>query len=463
MPADDDTADALESLRRLSAEHSARRDDGHVLDPAAQSSLALAIVEARRSWNLEDERALGLPGTADASDWGGTVARCLDRMDAALVVDAWLRQVERGEPLSHRLARDAVSRALARLVEVAPFALRLEVVLRGGDAAARGVIVVAMRLRDTPVPVEWIQVLLRILVDPAVFRDVAEDVVGIAGFIARRDPRVASLIATRARFDRARRADQAWDTPRDAQTVVSSEAIAEAVRASGCAALAPTAMLELERPMRPAAHWARALVAVAGDDGARYLDRMRGRRGWSTLHGAAPAVPYGPLEGLTDRLADVRGAALEALAGAPRDEHLQALLLAAELDRFIARQIDREAWSLPISSRWLPSFRACADANRPIDRVLARPDSRGDLFVEQLQVMRVEQLFEQLLSSDAARSVFAVSQILTPALSELAAIGVEEFARRLAPPAPLSVEERAALEAQEAEVAAGAEVFSAAR
>ncbi len=205
--------------------------------------------------------------------------------------------------------------------------------------------------------------------------------------------------------------------------------------------------------MRPAAHWARALVAVAGDDGRRYLDRMRGRPGWSALLGAAPAAPDGPLEGLTDPLADVRRASLEALAGAPRDEHLQALLLAAELDRFIARQVDRRSWSLPISHRWFPLLRACADANRPIDRVLARADSRGDLFVEQLQVMRVEQLFEQLLSGGAARSTFAVPQVLTPMLRDLAAIGVEAFARRLALPVLLSADERAALEAREAELA----------
>ncbi len=113
MPPDDDTADALTSIRGLTAEHVAAIDDPGPapLDPAAQVALALTIVEETRAVApVEDERALGLPATADASDWQATVARCVDDMDAALVVDAWLRQVE----LRRRSPPPAGARSAAR-------------------------------------------------------------------------------------------------------------------------------------------------------------------------------------------------------------------------------------------------------------------------------------------------------------------------------------------------------------
>ena len=462
MAPDDDTAAALVALRGLGTERAA--DEAAELaaipgSPAEQAALALAILEDQRPRSVEDRRTLGLPRAAAPGAWLSTVERRLGELDDATVIDQWLIRVERGASLRRRVVAAVAIAALARPPSLTPWLDRLDRVLRGSAGGARSVILEAMQQRTAPVDPGMLAVLRRILGDPAILRDVAEDAVRIASACARRAPDAAALIAARARSDRGQRlAEAVSSTPRDQRTAISSAALAEAIHASGCPGLAATVLLELERPYERA-RWAQALLAIAGDAGARYLARMRGRPGWSALAGTAPEPPADPLEGLTSPLADVRRAALEALASAPRSAHLQAFLLAAELDRHVMRRIYRMSWQRLTPVPWIPLLGAHTGVSQPTDALLAHPAAGLHVLGDQLAVLRADQLLDQLLDANAARAPMGVPQELTPALRTLADEGVEAFATRLATP-PLSDEERAGLEAEEAELAGTGDAWS---
>ncbi|HWU88011.1 MAG TPA: hypothetical protein VN253_12080 [Kofleriaceae bacterium] len=450
---EDSTEEALEVLRGLPAQRladqEAERSAVQGTKPE-QAALALAILGERRPWNIDDRRTLGLSRAADEGAWLATVERRLGELDPDVVVDRWLVAVE-AHPNLHVLP--AVAAALGRLPSLAPFADRLEHLLRAASRWPQHLVRDALVESSVTIDAAALGLLHRILVDPVLPGDRAAAALLIAGAFARRAPEAAALIAERVRADRSQvLRDADARLPIDQHVAISTSILAEAVHASGCPSLSATVLLELERGY-DRARWAKALLAIAGDAGARYLARMRGRPGWSALAGTPPEVPADPLEGLTSPLADVRRAALVALAEAPRPDHLQAFLLGAELDRYTMRTIYRTSWQGLTPIPWLPLLRAHAGTWRPTDSFLAHTAPGTSLLREQIAVMRADLLLDELLDANSARTEMAVPQALTPALRELAEEGVEAFVPRVATP-PLSAEERAALEAEEAELAA---------
>ena len=455
MDPEDETAAALAALRGLDAERAADEDAERAATPGSaseQAVLALTILGERRPWHVEDRRTLGLARAADDEGWPDAVERRLRELDDAAVIDGWLALADRDASPRRPTLRTLVATALARTTDLAPFLHRLDALLRRPSPAATDVMIEAATCGAAGLAPDVIELLHGILRDPEVRREVAEHAVLIAGAGARCSRRAAALIAERARADRARRLGEAEaNLPIERCTTVSSSTLAEAVRTSGCALLTATALLELERAA-DRAPWARALLAIAPDAGAQYLARMRGRPGWSALAGAPPERPGDPLTGLTSPLADVRRAALEALSRAPRPEHLQAFLLGAELDRFVTDRMYRTPWRRLTPTPWLPLLIAHATGATTLDSVLANPPRRRTLLLEQLAVLRADQLLDQLLDGHAARAAMPVAQELSPALRELAEHGVEACANQIAVP-PLPAEDRAALELEEAELA----------
>jgi hypothetical protein len=457
MSPDDDTpAAVLAALRGLGAQRVEDEAAERAAVPGSQveqAGLAIDILEHKRSWTSDDRRTLGLPREADAGDWLATVARRLGELDHAAVVDRWLAAVEAG---TGRTTLAAAAAALGRLPSLSPFARRLDQVLRAAPTQVRSLVRRALIASTVPVDAAALELMRRILADPGIPREVAADAVHVAGAFASRSPLAAALITARARADRTQSIVDALSPLPLEQRVAASRAVpsavlADAVRASACAALAPTAQLELEDCVSSIARgqWAAALLAVAGDAGARYLARMRGRPGWSTLGRDTPEVPAEPLDALTSALADARRAALEALADAPHVEKLQAFLLGAALDRHVTRHIYRMSWRRLDPTRWLSLLAAHAVTPKRIDRSIV---PGGSEFQDQLAVMRSNQLLDELLDAGAASASISAPQQLTPALRDLAVEGIETYAARLAV-APLSAGERAALERAEAELA----------
>jgi len=160
--------------------------------------------------------------------------------------------------------------------------------------------------------------------------------------------------------------------------------------------------------------------------GGRHLDRK-------DPAGLDLPPPPTPLEAVTSPVADLRRRALDNLARQPRAEHLLALLLAAELDRHIALDVDRGRWEPPDTGRWLP--------------LLVTPTGSRRRFSVTSQPL------VELLDARAFERDLAVPQRLTPDLEELRAVGAAAFATRIAAPVRLSDDERARLEAAEAALA----------
>jgi hypothetical protein len=434
---------------------------------AATAARALAILAGGRDWP-RDRDALGLPhGYISRKDEKAIIERRLGELGDAAVIDGWLVLVERDKAPHSTDVQTLVSVVVARQTSLAPFLARIDRALRRAYHLARDVLVEAGTLATAADPA-LIEVLRGILCDLDQLSNVAEATVRVAGAEvtvlvagawARLDPRAAGLVAARARIDRLRRRREFKARIPSAQmTTVSNLTLAEVVRTSRCAALASTAMFELERGSSLEL-WAPALLAIAGAEGMRYLTRMRGRPGWSALGGEAPEVPADPLEGLTSPLADVRWAALEALSEEPRIEHVQAFLLAAELDRFATRRIYRQRWFEHRNRLigWMGLLRVLAEqpslADELIDAAIHHRQPSSARFFGALGALIDGPALNQLLDANVARTVKLDRQELTPALRELAEQGVEAFAQKIVV-RPLSDDERAALEAEEAELAA---------
>ncbi|MGN6104146.1 MAG: hypothetical protein ACTHU0_03510 [Kofleriaceae bacterium] len=397
--------------------------------------------------------------------------RRLDELDGVVVFEAWLTAVEADAGWR---SMDAAVAALSRSGGISASAPRVRRLLCDAPASSRQRICDALiaATGDAGMPIDGplLQLVRSILVDPATARAPASDVVMLAGALARRAPAAAAILAERIRADRVQqRADAHSPLPLEqrvaAARAVSSSTHVAAVTRSGCPALAPIALLELEDCTyeHDLERWARALLAVAGEAGAAYLARMRGRPGWSALLGEAPVLPAAPLLGLLSSIADVRRRSLEALAASPRPEHLQALLLAAELDRHVMRSVLRRSWRQIEPTGWLRILLEYTGSTsdmealaRPaLDRVLMRlPRGLSD-FGDSLLATRPRMLLEDLIDAGAPRAAMPTPQQLTPELVELAEVGVEAYATRLLVTG-LTAEDRASLEQEEAELAASA-------
>lgn len=279
-------------------------------------------------------------------------------------------------------------------------------------------------------------------------REVAESALLVAAVLG-----APALIAARARRDRTQRIADAMSALPLVERVaaaraVSTDVLAEAVVLAHDPVLAATAKLELERCHHTVdrERWARALIAADPAGGEAYLARMRGRPGWGTVVGELPPPALDPLDDLLSPLADVRRRALDALAAAPHAERLQALLLAAELDRDLMRELYKQSWRSLQATAWLPVLAAHGDM-RPMDRVLG-----GD---SQLAALRADQWIDELVASGVGRAALPVPQQLSAGLRELAARGVADYGAQLAVPPP-SDQELVDLDAEEAEIASQA-------
>lgn len=471
---EDDTPAALAAIRGLAAEREAdeiAERETRPDPPPAQAARAIAILESQRRWTIEDRRALGLTRSADEGDWSATVRRRMDELDGVVVFEAWLTAVEADAGWR---SMDAAVAALLRSGGISASAPRVRRLLCEAPSSSRQRICDALiaATGDAGMPIDrpLLQLVRSILVDPETAREPASSVVMLAGALARRAPAAAAILAERIRADRVQqRADANSPLPLEqrvaAARAVSSSTHVAAVTRSGCPALAPIALLELEDCTyeHDLERWARALLAVAGEAGAAYLARMRDRPGWSALLGEAPVLPAAPLLGLLSPIADVRRRSLEALAASPRPEHLQALLLAAELDRHVTRKVLRRSWRQIEPGRWppwmFPLARSTpglsADFVRSYEHLYHRlPRDIGGFFGALLDT-NARFLLEDLIDAGAPRAAMPTPQQLTPELVELAEVGVEAYATRLLVTG-LTAEERAAIEQEEAELAASA-------
>ena len=172
------------------------------------------------------------------------------------------------------------------------------------------------------------------------------------------------------------------------------------------------------------------------------------------------------IEGVTAESADLRAAAISNLITLPRPEHLLALLLALDLDRFLAQEFYGERYWQPDNlDPWLPSFlelqrilRTAARENRDIEgRVpalgaLGRDFERGRPTSFELAGLATK-LLDLFLAERVLYRTVPVTQILTPALEELLAIGPARFAERIPRPGGLTAEERVQLDAAEVDLA----------
>ncbi|CAN5327380.1 hypothetical protein BH09MYX1_BH09MYX1_65410 [soil metagenome] len=243
--------------------------------------------------------------------------------------------------------------------------------------------------------------------------DTATAALQSAGALAVREPVIAAMIAERVRADHGQWRHEVHLPLSAPRTTIDWAVAARAVERAACMSLAPSAMLELEERGGADPCWASALVATAGDHGKAHLARMRSRPRWSAL---SPTPPSVGLDALVSPIADVRAVALNALATAPRREHLRALLLAMELDRHIIRDVLRAQWTRPRSAAWL-SILATHPAATRLDRRLARlPPGAFDF-----AATRSEFLLVDLFEAGAERLPLAVHQELTPSLRELEA------------------------------------------
>ncbi|NVB80946.1 MAG: hypothetical protein HOV81_21290 [Kofleriaceae bacterium] len=221
-------------------------------------------------------------------------------------------------------------------------------------------------------------------------------------------------------------------------------------------------LLDLEEFRADRPRLANALLAVSGEAGRAHLLRMRGRPGWSELLPPTEPMPEG-LDALVSPIADTRRHALAELAREPRPERLRALLLATELDRYVIRDVLRDAWTTVTPTAWFPLLVAHGPASE-LDRKLAGdPDVPGYDSPRSLAVARIlqlhgraERLLVEVVEAGAARAPMNVEQELTPALRELEAIGTAAFAAKHMPDPRLTADELEILDAAEAELAASA-------
>lgn len=467
MDPEDDPLAAIRGLAAARVADELAEQSAQPGSPAEQARLAIEVLETRRPWSVEDRRVLGLPREADDEPWHEVVERRLREIDPVVVAECWLAALETelgqgfGSAAKSAFGRRtlaAATSAFGRLTSFSPMAASVRRAFFSGPSALR---LLRAALSTAPVDAALVDILREALA-PEAPREVAESALLLTGSFAHRAPELVPMIARRARFDRGQRFAEAQSAlPLDeriaAARAASSAVLAEAIAASGAPALAPTALIELEGATSSLERdrWARTLVAVAGDAGTRYVERMRGRPGWSELLGSAPERAPDPLDDLLSPLADLRRAALETLAATPRPERLLALLLAAELDRYITRHIYRSSWSALQPRAWLPLLATVSASSKPIDRDLTRVELHDNVLYEQLTIMRAGFLLDELIDAGAARAPMPVAQELTPALRELAAQGPAAYAAAIATP-PLTAEERAELDRDEAEVAASA-------
>jgi hypothetical protein len=451
---DDDTRSVLASLRALPAERAADEAAelaaGHE-SHAAQAVRAIAILEDRRAWSVEDRRALGLPSSVGADRWLAAVRGRLAELDPGAVLDAWFDVVAAGEGCR---TVPVAAEALGRVTTIAPLAERLRSILRDSpEETVRGARD-ALVASQVPIDATLLRLVRGLLVDPASSRETATAAIVVAGELARREPAAAAMIAERVRADRPQWRMDVYRPPSATGRTVDSEAAARAVERSGCASLAATALLELEERGSADSRWATALVAVAGDDGRAHLARMRGRPRWSGL--SPPPAPHAVgLDALVSPIADVRRSALDAMAAAPRPEHLRALLLGTELDRHVVRDVLRLQWTRSQPTEWL-SILSAHDAATRLDRRLAGIPRGLDEFVDAVAATRAVHLLLELIDTGAARSPMSIAQELTPALRELEANGAAAFAAWHIPDPRLTAAELASLDNAEAELAASA-------
>lgn len=270
------------------------------------------------------------------------------------------------------------------------------------------------------------------------------------------------MIAERARIDRARWRQEALLPLTAPNRTADPATLAEAVERSGCAALAASAILELEESRSSLERWAKALLAVAGEAGRAHLVRMRGRPGWSELVPASEPAPEG-LDALVSPIADNRRRALAALAREARPERLRALLLATELDRHVVRNVLGDSWTCVRPTAWFPLLVAQGPASELDRKLVGDPtvppyDSPESLAIAQRLLVhgRAENLLVELGEAGAARAPMKVEQELTPTLRELEALGAEAFAAKHMPDPRLTADELSVLDAAEAELATSA-------
>ncbi len=297
-----------------------------------------------------------------------------------------------------------------------------------------------------------VHMLRAIVDDDEASRHVAEDALRVAAPIATRSQAAAVMIATRIRRDRSQRiADALSALPLDervaAARAVASHALADIVATARCTRLYASAALELESARTDREPWARALLACDPAPARVYLDRMRNRPGWGRVLGELPPPALDPLVDLTSPIADVRRRALDTLSRAPRRDHVQALLLATELDMYVTREIEKSSWPTLQAPEWLHLLVAYAPPSPAMSFFARMPP------VTEIHVLYAQILLNKLVEEDRARRPFAEPQRLTPALGELAARDVAAYARDHAVP-PLDAAALAELEAREADIIA---------
>ncbi len=449
---DDSTHDALAAIRGLADLRIAEDEAERAAIPGSpyeQAALALRLLDDRRNPRDDERFVLGLPRGAELSAVHETLAAIAAR-EPVVVVEGWLTHVT-GGGIGLSTAQ-LVSSAFLQLPTVEPVATKLYEVLTSLDDTIRSRVrqmVVASGKHD----VALLDVLRAVLTSDDVHRHCAETALGIAAATGG-----AALIVARARRDRALRRIQAMsDMPLQwsmhGSRVASSLVLVQAITASRSPLLVATAKLELERCSSPSdrEQWAAALLAVDPDAPA-YLARMRNRPGWGTVTGTLSPSPE-PLGELLSPLADVRRRAVELLARKPRFEHIQAFLLAAELDRHLLPTARTARWRPLEVSRWLPIFTALTDGPESF-AVLAHIGRGVSYTVDWVVAVRSRTLLDELLDAGAARLPWPEQQ-LTDELRDLAERGVDAFAAGFAL-RPLDATELADLDAQEAEISSRA-------
>ncbi len=293
------------------------------------------------------------------------------------------------------------------------------------------------------------------LLEPARSRqDAASDLARIAD-IARQEPSVAAIIAERIRADRLQWRHEVYSLPLGSpHTTIDETSAARCVAHAGCASLAATAMLELEERGGGNPEWAKALIAVAGDMGIAHLERMRSRPNWSDLLPSSDPMPLG-LDALISPIADIRRRALEVFVTTPRPVHVRALLLAAELDRHVIRNVLHLSWTMLEVSAWLPLLVEYASVTRLTEQLARLPRDRSE-FADALVATRARTLLLDLIEAGLGRARMDSAQELSPALRELETDGVVAFAERHMPDPRLTDDDRSLLEDAEVQLAAQA-------
>jgi hypothetical protein len=246
----------------------------------------------------------------------------------------------------------------------------------------------------------------------------------------------------------------------------------------------PYLRLRAAESCRDAAARQRELAAVwssiaAQGEWRRLLTR---REPDAPLDGELPRLPPlpSPLEALTAPSSDLRRHALDELDASPRPDHVLALLLAAQLERWLARHRPDLATPQFRGIGWLTHLQALLREARAarllgtcieervayVDRIAPWP-LESPLKFQQIEKRLPDDIRRELAHTIGLAESFVVDDILaaqlflrtlpvpqqtTPELDELLAVGPEAFSARW-PPSRLAPVERAALEALEAALA----------